>query len=305
MNPTTRPEALSAGQAAFAAAVLARTQAREIFARFDSGGLRVVPMKGVWFSNWLYDDPSLRPMTDVDLLVAPGDAAFAGRILRELGYQPDSSPRARIGFGAILERTYRRPNSLPVELHRSVATGRGAARLSERWLAEGAPGVAPFDFACVRLPDVELCLVGLALHFRDHGLCMADYQAEDVRRLARLPGLCPRRLTRAAREAACELALDRMLWAAELDPERLGLRLAPRLYARRGLLRLLTRREGSALRPRLGLDSRRPTERLWRLGLHVCLSRDSLIESAASQADHLRFTLKTLWRMARGEAGDE
>jgi hypothetical protein len=295
---------LNPAQTAFVAASLATAQAREIFARFDEAGIVVAPLKGVWFVHWLYSDSEPRPLTDVDLLVAPAQVKQAGEILRTLGYRADDSPRARLGFGAWVERTYRRPGYLPVELHRAVATGRGAARLSARLLAEGRPGEAPFEFTCVRLPDSALALSALALHFRDHGLAMADYQAEDVRRLARRPDLELARALVLCEESGGLFALERLL--ALVAPDLHGGLEALRLHHRikRGVLDLLTRRTETGFETRLPFGARPVMRRGWRLALHLCLARDSLKESAASQLDHAVYTLGALLELWNGQAND-
>ncbi len=54
---------------------------------FRGRGLRVVPFRGVVLAQELYEEPSLRVVRDIDLLVPRGEAVQAIRLLRELGYK--------------------------------------------------------------------------------------------------------------------------------------------------------------------------------------------------------------------------
>ncbi len=59
----------------------------ETLARFGQEGIRVVLLKGAAFTRGLGVAPTDRPMGDVDLLVAPEDAARAWELARESGWQ--------------------------------------------------------------------------------------------------------------------------------------------------------------------------------------------------------------------------
>ncbi len=53
----------------------------------DEAGIKVVPLKGSVLVSHYYDDPALRPMSDLDLLVRPEDEAKMARLLLDLGCQ--------------------------------------------------------------------------------------------------------------------------------------------------------------------------------------------------------------------------
>ena len=83
-------------------------------------GVPVLPYKGPALAERLYGTLALRECYDLDLLVLSHHVGVAERVLRDLGYRPDSSlerceprrlRRARCSQG------FRRESSLPVELH--------------------------------------------------------------------------------------------------------------------------------------------------------------------------------------------
>lgn len=59
---------------------------REIATLFTEQDIELIALKGAALAHILYDDPSLRPMNDMDLLVAPDKAQAAAVLLTELGY---------------------------------------------------------------------------------------------------------------------------------------------------------------------------------------------------------------------------
>lgn len=59
---------------------------REVLAAFGAAGVPVVVLKGAALAHLLYPAPYLRPMHDLDLLVAPADALRAQRLLADRGF---------------------------------------------------------------------------------------------------------------------------------------------------------------------------------------------------------------------------
>jgi len=55
---------------------------------FFNAGIRVVVLKGIYLSEWLYADIGLRQFSDMDLLVREDDAMDCLNILSELGFKP-------------------------------------------------------------------------------------------------------------------------------------------------------------------------------------------------------------------------
>lgn len=63
--------------------------ASEILRCYQAEKIDVLAVKGIALSNWIYSDPGLRPMRDIDLLVAKEDLPAAQKILEELGFVAD------------------------------------------------------------------------------------------------------------------------------------------------------------------------------------------------------------------------
>ena len=58
---------------------------------FCAADIRVVVLKGIYLSEWLYGDIALRQFSDMDLLVSKDDAMQCMSILTELGFKPSDS----------------------------------------------------------------------------------------------------------------------------------------------------------------------------------------------------------------------
>ena len=81
-------------------------------------GIPVILLKGMALLHTLYDDPGLRPLTDVDLLVAERDVQRAATQLRRIGLEevPTADVHRR-GPLCHMHAVYCRSETLPVELH--------------------------------------------------------------------------------------------------------------------------------------------------------------------------------------------
>jgi hypothetical protein len=63
-----------------------RSQLAEVRASFSAAGIPCMVLKGPEFADRLYPNPGLRPFTDIDLLIRPGDKEAARGVLRRAGY---------------------------------------------------------------------------------------------------------------------------------------------------------------------------------------------------------------------------
>jgi len=72
-----------------------------------------MPVKGALLQYWLYDDPTERPLTDVDLLVLPHDLERAVDQLESAGYRSLARPSS----GPVVLQT---PFGLALDLHPSL-----------------------------------------------------------------------------------------------------------------------------------------------------------------------------------------
>lgn len=284
-------------QGAFLRGVIVEKQFDEIVKAFGEAGIGFAPMKGILFRRILYDDPYERDLTDLDLLIKREDFDRAGKSLSSLGYSLKDDFHDRIRFGAIKERVYSRAGALPVEIHFSVSSGRGAARLSELIFEDASAGGAPFHEAHVIIPSPEQNLVAMAFHFREHGLRLEGYQFNDIGRFVERLEPDIHKADALAAETGCRLGLSLLLDAARIKAR---IALNPEQGARRKFLSAMLRRSENGVR--LGLPGNRNhrIEPWWHLALHLYLLRDSLLESALSQADHIAYLAKTLARSLIG-----
>ena len=77
-----------------------RRQALKIITRMQEAGLPAIILKGSDFSDRLYSHPSLRPFTDVDLLIPQRILPETRRVFSESGYQPAAARmKYQTGYG--------------------------------------------------------------------------------------------------------------------------------------------------------------------------------------------------------------
>jgi hypothetical protein len=94
-----------------------RGQVMEIITRMQKAGLPAVILKGCDFADRLYPHPSLRPFTDVDLLILQRILPETRQVFKELGYKPvEVQMKHQTGYG---EESWRHPNRSggTVEIH--------------------------------------------------------------------------------------------------------------------------------------------------------------------------------------------
>ncbi len=126
----------------------------------EAAGVVAMPvalLKGISYAGWLYDDPALRPMTDVDLLVPLERFDKARRRLGQIGYRHvgPGSQRSRLHHAM----TLRGPRGV-LDLHRSPAqVGRIAIDFDGVW-ARATP--APWVAGALRLDVVDETLFHFA-----------------------------------------------------------------------------------------------------------------------------------------------
>lgn len=121
-----------------------------IVGAFRANRLRVVPLKGASYANWLYEKPAERPMSDIDLMVQGHQRDQAERVLTELGFQRSTS--AALHHAAPWTR-----RDIVVDLHWNIiAPGRSRIDLDAVW-SRTQPG---WPDGADRLEDVD----ALAFH---------------------------------------------------------------------------------------------------------------------------------------------
>lgn len=140
-----------------------RGQIREIAAAFQAAGVPVAVLKGADFADHLYPDPSLRPFTDLDILVPRTAVGEAEAALSRLGYCcREPSMKYVEGYGEQSWSRSERHEGM-VELHWNLVnspTIRHGVTLSWEDLAfEAEPGADG-----IRRPTVPARLLIAAVH---------------------------------------------------------------------------------------------------------------------------------------------
>jgi hypothetical protein len=146
--------------------------------------LRAILLKGAAIATWLYDDGSLCPCGDADLLVAPADFATAEGVLSALGFalrSPGLSPLEETPC----ERVWMRGGAL-LDLHRSL-WGVGAEP-SVAWalLSEGT-GVLSVGGGTIEVLGPPARPLHVALHAAQHGRREAKPRQDLARAASRVP----------------------------------------------------------------------------------------------------------------------
>lgn len=188
----------------------------ELLRALDRAGVQPFVLKGAALAHLVYDDPSHRPMGDLDLLVRPAESGLAASVLAELGFGPRPGARPDGRHTAFVRD---QPGGTGVvELHDNLfPPGHRLARQLDRLTAE--PLVFAIDGTPARTLGPAATLEHLCAHLVGHA---------DV--------FTPLRLV---------WALDVLLWAdrygAAPDETRLA-RTAPYVPA---VLSLLSRLDGA------------------------------------------------------------
>lgn len=117
LPPTVRRLLADAYTLALLRAEARRQQLDELLDALGAAGVRVIVLKGAYLAEHAYPAPTLRPMTDLDLMTGqplPGGARSA---LAALGYAPAADAPAPPDRHA---PPLLRPGRLPVELHHTI-----------------------------------------------------------------------------------------------------------------------------------------------------------------------------------------
>ena len=100
--------------------IIRQQQVADILQRFAEKRIDVVPLKGTWLSEKIYNEPSQRCMVDVDLLVRKQDIGQAHLVLTGMGY---STKRNLRDNKYICDDSYYHPAyKIFIELHWNVAS---------------------------------------------------------------------------------------------------------------------------------------------------------------------------------------
>ncbi len=175
-----------------------------LFGEMSAAGLRAVITKGARLALTVYPAIGLRPFTDIDLVVHPGDWTALEKALAGLGYVPDANGRTRLHpRNRALDWTfspYFRLGELMVELHFAYLGLHVPFRSEEDfWASARSVGVDGVD-ARITSPEYELCYLCLHAQQHSYGRLMwftdiaelgsrAEVDRDKVARIARREGI--------------------------------------------------------------------------------------------------------------------
>jgi hypothetical protein len=241
--------------------LMLRQQWTEIRAALAAAHVPVIVLKGQAFADRLYERPSLRPFTDLDLMVPRAAAVETAGHIERLGYRPGQPlMKYDAGYGELTMR--RNAQEGAVELHTNLVNSplvrKGVSVAMEDLQYEGG------GFACDAPVLTPASLLAIAAV---HGAASHGFD--------RLQILCD--VAQAARGAAGEL--DEAWLAALASGGRAGLCLATALDL---TARILGEPRCDQLRRRLGLEVPRSVRILLSRG--VVLRAHAYLDSFRRQA---------------------
>jgi hypothetical protein len=161
----------------------------DVAQRLAGPGIPVMPLKGVLLQHWLYDEPTERPLTDVDLLVHPADLASAVERLEASRYR--RTPHHTVG-GCVMET----PLGLALDLH-SQLFDRARYRMPTADLFARSSEDQALYGASVRLPsplDVYAHLIGK--FGSDHLDARSTARLDEIARMATRLDVSPKTVVR-------------------------------------------------------------------------------------------------------------
>ena len=172
--PSEISDAFEANRRVVAArnALLVREIAR-VLRILGEAGLQAIPMKGVTLSETLYDDPSLRDCSDMDILVPREHAREALGLLRDTGYASEFTERffeALLLRGNIEYTLARQADGFQylIDLHWGIGWGARSDRQASAALWHDAGPVTRRGVTAFAMtPEWEI--LTLAVHAARHG----------------------------------------------------------------------------------------------------------------------------------------
>lgn len=108
----------------------------EIVDALDAAGIEHVALKGAVLAHDIYPAPELRPLRDLDILVAPGSGSHAQAVLRDLSFDvPDEPPRRHRHHHLPGATRKREGYQVSVEMHEDAFSYDQPERLTLRTLS--------------------------------------------------------------------------------------------------------------------------------------------------------------------------
>ncbi len=157
----------------------ARASLEVVLDHLGRAGVRALPVKGVVTGAWLYDDPAERPLTDLDVRVAPRDLDRAEAALAAAGFRflAGRSPTGNV----VVE-----VGGVMVDLETHVGPP-GLGRLTVEQLLGRATTQTTLGFPTLWPDPVDHALLLAINVFKDKIALAAPWSLEDARRVVRAP----------------------------------------------------------------------------------------------------------------------
>lgn len=131
-----------------------------IMTAFTAAGIPVIPLKGICLAACFYDDPALRPMTDIDLVVPKDQIDNAWEVLNKMGYYQKRSLDTDTSMQVVQHLPISVNDSCicPVELHWNITPPNTAYSIEPDRIWRDVQVVDHDDFKVHTLPVEELIL---------------------------------------------------------------------------------------------------------------------------------------------------
>jgi hypothetical protein len=149
-------------------------EVQEVVRSLQQGGIEVILLKGADLRHRVYEDPVLRLMGDMDLMIAPDSLSKGRDILVRMGYHPEFPPGNRYrkfkkNFSYYTNFYPPEGKILNLDLHWELHSRASPQRLTYAILSEAAP-IIDYHGIPVKVLTSEHLLLHLSLHILDHAL---------------------------------------------------------------------------------------------------------------------------------------
>jgi len=137
--------------------------------QFLANGIELIALKGIYLSEWLYQDIGLRQMSDIDLLVKPEDGEKALEVLAGMGYQSNGEDESDsdVKYGEVVHYTPLVLNGVAIEVHIKLHQDNEKYRVLVAKLWENATPVTVNNIKVLTLNAYDL-LIHTCIHLDKH-----------------------------------------------------------------------------------------------------------------------------------------
>lgn len=166
--PEIRAELQSDVRETATTAIVRAPEVERILGVLSNADIPVMLLKGSVLVETIYPDSSLRPMSDIDMLVPSSDIRSAQRLVEDMGYRAwtsalDPDDDRRLAAHAHHFPLLSPKGDLVLELHQHLLVGARNFHVTELW-ARARPGAGPTAHL---LPSAEDLFLHVAVHFAD------------------------------------------------------------------------------------------------------------------------------------------